>query len=78
MGNREMDRSPAHPRGGRFELANDSSLKKRFENCRKLARQVNGLVMLMAPGYFTDMVKGMILLIAILMPGVSGKWFSGT
>ena len=38
---------------------------------------VNGLVILMVPGYYTDMIKGIILLIAIMLTGVSGKMFSG-
>jgi len=38
---------------------------------------VNGLVILMVPGYFTDMIKGIILLVAILLTGLSGKFVSG-
>jgi ribose transport system permease protein len=38
---------------------------------------VNGLVILMVPGYFTDMIKGMILLLAILLSGVAGKLVTG-
>jgi ribose transport system permease protein len=38
---------------------------------------VNGLVILMVPGYFTDMIKGVILLFAIMLSGVSGKLFFG-
>jgi ribose transport system permease protein len=34
---------------------------------------VNGLVILMVPGYFTDMIKGIILLVAIVLSGVAGK-----
>jgi hypothetical protein len=29
----------------------------------------------MVPGYFTDMIKGIILLFAIMLSGVSGKMF---
>lgn len=38
---------------------------------------VNGLVILMVPGYFTDMIKGIILLIAILLSGVAEKLVAG-
>ena len=38
---------------------------------------VNGLVILMVPGYFTDMIKGIILLFAIMLSGVSGRLFLG-
>jgi ribose transport system permease protein len=38
---------------------------------------INGLVILMVPGYYTDMIKGIILLVAILLTGVAGKLFSG-
>ena len=38
---------------------------------------VNGLVILMVPGYYTDMVKGIILLVAILLSGVTGKFVTG-
>jgi len=38
---------------------------------------VNGLVILMVPGYFTDMIKGIILLFAILLSGISGKFLTG-
>jgi ribose transport system permease protein len=35
---------------------------------------VNGLVILMVPGYLTDMIKGIILLLAIMLSGVVGKF----
>jgi len=35
---------------------------------------INGLVILMVPGYLTDMIKGIILLIAILLSGAVGKF----
>jgi ribose transport system permease protein len=35
---------------------------------------VNGLVILMVPGYLTDMIKGIILLLAILLSGTVGKF----
>jgi ribose transport system permease protein len=38
---------------------------------------VNGLVILMVPGYYTDMIKGIILLFAIMLSGVSGRLFLG-
>jgi ribose transport system permease protein len=34
----------------------------------------NGLIILMVPGYLTDMIKGMILLLAILLAGTAGKF----
>ena len=34
---------------------------------------VNGLVMLMVPGYLTDLIRGMILLLAIMLSGAVGK-----
>jgi ribose transport system permease protein len=36
---------------------------------------INGLVILMVPGYFTDMIKGIILLLAIMLSGAIGKFF---
>jgi len=36
---------------------------------------INGLVILMVPGYFTDMIKGVILLLAIMLSGAIGKFF---
>jgi len=38
---------------------------------------VNGLVILMVPGYFTDMIKGIILLLAVVLSGVTGKFVKG-
>jgi ribose transport system permease protein len=35
---------------------------------------VNGLVILMVPGYLTDMIKGIILLLAIMLSGTVGKF----
>jgi ribose transport system permease protein len=35
---------------------------------------INGLVILMVPGYLTDMIKGAILLLAILLSGAVGKF----
>jgi ribose transport system permease protein len=35
---------------------------------------INGLIILMVPGYLTDMIKGMILLLAIVMSGSVGKF----
>jgi ribose transport system permease protein len=35
---------------------------------------VNGLVIFMVPGYLTDMIKGIILLLAIMLSGVVGKF----
>ena len=35
---------------------------------------VNGLIILMVPGYLTDMIKGVILLLAIIMSGTTGKF----
>lgn len=35
---------------------------------------INGLVILMVPGYFTDMIKGIILLLAIMLSGTMGKF----
>jgi ribose transport system permease protein len=35
---------------------------------------INGLVILMVPGYLTDMIKGIILLLAILMSGTVSKF----
>ena len=37
---------------------------------------VNGLVILMVPGYLTDMIKGIILLLAILLSGTVGKFLT--
>ncbi|MGB6063876.1 MAG: ABC transporter permease [Desulfomonilaceae bacterium] len=38
---------------------------------------VNGLVILMVPGYLTDMIKGIILLLAIMLSGAVGKFVKG-
>ncbi len=35
---------------------------------------INGLIILMVPGYLTDMIKGMILLFAIFLSGTVGKF----
>ena len=35
---------------------------------------IDGLMILMVPGYLTDMIKGMILLLAILLSGTVGKF----
>jgi ribose transport system permease protein len=35
---------------------------------------INGLIILMVPGYLTDMIKGMILLLAIFLSGTVGKF----
>jgi len=35
---------------------------------------INGLVILMVPGYLTDMIKGIILLLAIILSGAVGKF----
>jgi hypothetical protein len=35
---------------------------------------VNGLVILMVPGYITDLIKGIILLLAIVFSGAIGKF----
>jgi ribose transport system permease protein len=37
----------------------------------------NGLIILMVPGYLMDMIKGMILLLAILLSSVVGKYLRG-
>ncbi len=34
---------------------------------------INGLIIMMVPGYMTDMIRGMILLLAIFMSGTAGK-----
>jgi len=34
---------------------------------------VNGLIIMMVPGYLTDMIRGIILLLAIFMSGTVGK-----
>ena len=38
---------------------------------------INGLIILMVPGYLTDMIKGLILLLAIILSGVVGKFLRG-
>jgi len=38
---------------------------------------INGLIILMVPGYLTDMIKGLILLLAILLSGTVGKFLKG-
>ncbi len=38
---------------------------------------VNGLVILMVPSYLTDMIKGLILLVAIMLSGGVGKFLQG-
>lgn len=38
---------------------------------------VNGLVICMVPGYLNDMIKGMILLLAILLSGTVGRFIRG-
>ncbi len=38
---------------------------------------VNGLIILMVPGYLTDMIKGIILLLAIMLSGAVGKFVKG-
>jgi len=38
---------------------------------------INGLIILMVPGYFTDMIKGIILLIAVVLSGVAGRFIRG-
>ena len=35
---------------------------------------INGLLILMVPGYYTDMIKGIILLLAIFFSGVAGRF----
>ncbi len=35
---------------------------------------INGLVVLMVPGYLTDMIKGLILLLAVILSGAVGKF----
>lgn len=35
---------------------------------------INGLIILMVPGYFTDMIKGTILLMAVVLSGVAGRF----
>lgn len=37
---------------------------------------INGLIILQVPGYYTDIVKGCILLFAITLSGVVGKFFT--
>ncbi len=34
---------------------------------------VNGLIIMMVPGYYTDMIKGTILPIAVVLSGVAGR-----
>ena len=34
---------------------------------------INGLIILMVPGYYTNMIKGTILLIAVVLSGVAGR-----
>ncbi len=38
---------------------------------------INGLIMLQVPGYLTEMIKGIILLLAILLSGTVGKFLKG-
>ena len=38
---------------------------------------INGLVILMVPGYLTDMIKGIILLLAVMLSGAVGKFVKG-
>lgn len=38
---------------------------------------INGLIILMVPGYFTDMIKGIILLVAVVLSGVAGRFIRG-
>jgi ribose transport system permease protein len=38
---------------------------------------INGLIILMVPGYLTDMIKGLILLLAIFLSGTVGKFLRG-
>jgi ribose transport system permease protein len=38
---------------------------------------INGLIIMMVPGYFTDMIKGTILLVAIVFSGVAGRFLRG-
>jgi len=38
---------------------------------------INGLIIMMVPGYLTDMIKGMILLLAIFLSGTVGKFLKG-
>ena len=38
---------------------------------------INGLIILMVPGYLTEAIKGMILLSAIILSGVVGKFLKG-
>jgi ribose transport system permease protein len=38
---------------------------------------VNGLIIFMVPGYFTDMIKGVILLLAIVSSAVAGRFIKG-
>jgi len=35
---------------------------------------INGLIIMMVPGYLTDMIKGFILLSAIMLSGTVGKF----
>jgi ribose transport system permease protein len=38
---------------------------------------INGLVIMMVPGYLTDMIKGFILLLAIMLSGTVAKFLRG-
>jgi ribose transport system permease protein len=38
---------------------------------------INGLIILMVPGYYTDMIKGIILLAAVFFSGVAGRFIKG-
>jgi len=38
---------------------------------------INGLIIMMVPGYYTDMIKGIILLIAVVLSGVAGRFIRG-
>ncbi len=38
---------------------------------------INGLIIMMVPGYYTDMIKGIILLMAVVFSGVAGRFIRG-
>jgi ribose transport system permease protein len=37
---------------------------------------INGLIIMMVPGYLTEMIRGVILLLAIFMSGTVGKFLA--